>query len=197
MRTQEILSITALSALGLCLLCGIDKMAMKSNEAKKGCDKACGILVFAAVVLIAVSQLLEEIDEKLELGKKDCNQFWVQGDDKAVITSFMGSGMKQFGPLPPLPSGLTKCYDSDCTNKNPCDKDYIIGNCHDGEGRQFYWPCKTDKSSDVPPYPFPPFPSHSAAMCCTTSDPLLSQQPFCESGKKFDTTTRTCIPTTD
>ena len=67
MRTQEILSITALSALGLCLLCGLAKMAMKSNEAKKSCDKACGMLVFAAVVLVAVSQLLtrREIDEKL------------------------------------------------------------------------------------------------------------------------------------
>jgi len=187
MRTQEILSITALSALGLCLLCGLAKMAMKSNEAKKGCDKACGILVFAAVVLIAVSQLLEEIDEKLELGKKDCNQFWVQGDDKAVITSFMGSGMKQFGPLPPLPSGLTKCYDSDCTNKNPCDKDYIIGNCLGDFTDSYFWPCKTDKSSDVPSYPFPP-PSLPAALCCTTS----AQQPFCESGKKIDPKTGAC-----
>ena len=103
MKTQEILSITALSALGLCLLCGLAKMAMKSNEAKKSCDQACGILVFAAVVLVAVSQLLEEIDEKLELGKKDCNKFWLQGDDKA-ITNFMSTYNR--GSLPsPLPPG--------------------------------------------------------------------------------------------
>lgn len=60
MKTQEILSITALSALGLCLLCGLAKMVMKSNEAKENCDKACGMLVFVAVALIGVRQLLTE-----------------------------------------------------------------------------------------------------------------------------------------
>ena len=62
MKTQEILSITALSALGLCLLCGLAKMAIKSSEAKKGCDQACGMLVFVAVVLIGVGQLLGKND---------------------------------------------------------------------------------------------------------------------------------------
>ena len=33
-------------------------MEMKSDKAKKGCDKACNLLVFVAVVLVAVSQLL-------------------------------------------------------------------------------------------------------------------------------------------
>ena len=62
MKTQEILSIVALSLLGLCLLCGLAKMAMKKDSAKKNCDKACSMAVFAAVVLLAISQLIGETD---------------------------------------------------------------------------------------------------------------------------------------
>ena len=62
MNTQEILSIVALSLLGLCLLCGLAKMAMKGDSAKKNCDKACSMAVFAAVVLLAISQLIGETD---------------------------------------------------------------------------------------------------------------------------------------
>ena len=60
MKTREILSIVALAALGLCLLCGLAKMAMKGPKAKQSCDHACSLLVFVAVVLVGVSQLLEE-----------------------------------------------------------------------------------------------------------------------------------------
>ncbi len=60
MNTREILSIVALAALGLCLLCGLAKMAMKNPKAKQSCDHACSLLVFVAVVLVGVSQLLEE-----------------------------------------------------------------------------------------------------------------------------------------
>ena len=60
MKTSEILSIVALAALGLCLLCGLAKMAMKGPKAKQSCDHACSLLVFVAVVLVGVSQLLEE-----------------------------------------------------------------------------------------------------------------------------------------
>jgi len=62
MKTQEILSIITLSLLGLCLLCGLAKMAMKKDSAKKNCDKACSMAVFAAVVLLAISQLIGETD---------------------------------------------------------------------------------------------------------------------------------------
>jgi len=54
MKTQEILTIIALSALGLCLLCGLAKMAMKNPK------KRCGALFFVAVALMAVGQLLGE-----------------------------------------------------------------------------------------------------------------------------------------
>jgi hypothetical protein len=63
MNTQEILSIVAISLLGLCLLCGLAKMAMKGDSAKKKCDKACSMAVFAAVVLLAISQLLTETEK--------------------------------------------------------------------------------------------------------------------------------------
>ena len=60
MNTKEILSIVALAALGLCLLCGLAKMVMKKPKAKQFCDHACNLLVFVAVVLVGVSQLLVE-----------------------------------------------------------------------------------------------------------------------------------------
>ncbi len=60
MKTQEILTIIALSALGLCLLCGLAKMAMKNPKKRGDCDKACGALFFVAVALMAVGQLLGE-----------------------------------------------------------------------------------------------------------------------------------------
>ena len=63
MDNKEILTIIALSALGLCLLLGLAKMAMKSDKAKKGCDHACSLLVFVAVILVAVSQILREDNE--------------------------------------------------------------------------------------------------------------------------------------
>ena len=60
MKTQEILTIVALAALGLCLLCGLAKMAMKNPKKRVDCDKACGALFFVAVALMAVGQLLGE-----------------------------------------------------------------------------------------------------------------------------------------
>ena len=74
MNTQEILSIVALSLLGLCLLCGLAKMAMRGDSAKKNCDKACSMAVFAAVVLLAISQLIGETDGYCQIAAKDNQQ---------------------------------------------------------------------------------------------------------------------------
>ncbi len=60
MNTREILSIVALAALGLCLFCGLAKATMKGPKVKQSCDHACSLLVLLAVVLLGVSQLLEE-----------------------------------------------------------------------------------------------------------------------------------------
>lgn len=60
MITRKILSIVALSSLGLCLLCSVAKMAMKNPNTKQSCNHACSLLIIVAVVLVGVSQLLEE-----------------------------------------------------------------------------------------------------------------------------------------
>ena len=58
MKTQEILSIVALSLLGLCFLSGLVKMAMKKESHKKPYEQGCAASVFIAVVLLGISQLL-------------------------------------------------------------------------------------------------------------------------------------------
>ena len=63
MQTREILTIIALSVLGLCLLVGLGKSMTKNPKKKMDCDKACGMLFFVAVVLLAVSQLLGETEK--------------------------------------------------------------------------------------------------------------------------------------
>ena len=60
MKTQEILSIIALSLLGLCFLSGLVKMAMKKESHKKPYEQGCTASVFIAVVLLGISQLLTE-----------------------------------------------------------------------------------------------------------------------------------------
>lgn len=61
MKTKEILTIIAISSLGLCLICSLAKMAMKNGaKGKKHCGKACGAFVILSVILLAVSQLLGE-----------------------------------------------------------------------------------------------------------------------------------------
>ena len=60
MKTQEILSIIALSLLGLCFLSGLVKMAMKKESHKKPYEQGCAASVFIAVVLLGISQLLTE-----------------------------------------------------------------------------------------------------------------------------------------
>ena len=63
MKTQEILTIIGLACLGLCLLLCLLKMSMKDKKGQANCDKSCGMLFFAAAVLIGVSQLLKETSE--------------------------------------------------------------------------------------------------------------------------------------
>ena len=60
MKTQETLTIIAIVALGLCLLCGLAKMVVKNDKVKKGCDQVCSLLVFVTVILVGISQLTNE-----------------------------------------------------------------------------------------------------------------------------------------
>lgn len=60
MQTKEILSIIALSLLGLCLLTALAKMSMKKDKDKKNCDMMCSLMLFIAAALIGISQLMSE-----------------------------------------------------------------------------------------------------------------------------------------
>ena len=100
MSTQEILSIVALSLLGLCFLCGLAKMAMKKDSDKKNCDKACSMAIFAAVVLVGVSQLLTETE------KYTCNRGCEC--EHGVCTAYTGAGQPcgcELGPQDCPPGG--------------------------------------------------------------------------------------------
>lgn len=135
MKTREILSIVALGLLGVCLLCGLAKMAMKGLKAKQSCDQICSLLVFVAVVLIGVSQLLEEnkdgyMDgETYNAGKITCNPLQYDANPSLYKQVTGGSIADTWGNLSPqelqieTTDGPTtqSCYlrgmdDSDCTN---------------------------------------------------------------------------------
>ena len=64
MQTEKILTIVALAALGLCVLMALVKMTMKDAKKKRDCDMACSMLVFIAVVLLAVNQMMYEHDDE-------------------------------------------------------------------------------------------------------------------------------------
>ena len=132
MKTREILSIVALAALGLCLLCGLAKMAMKNPKAKQSCDHACSLLVFVAVVLVGVSQLLEEEGYKeLDL------PYWEPGVG-ALPWTFSGEGkMKKKKMSMGLGDSGLACCQSDChtdttqgppTDKTMCMDQRVCGN---------------------------------------------------------------------
>jgi len=119
MQTREILSIVALAALGLCLLCGLAKMAMKNPKAKQSCDHACSLLVFVAVVLVGVSQLIEEEGYKeLDL------PYWEPGVG-ALPWTFSGEGKMKKKKMS-MGLGDSKCgsagYCSPCVEEDvtPC-----------------------------------------------------------------------------
>jgi len=58
MNTREILSIVTISLLGLCLLFTVIKMTMKKDSDKKPYEQGCTVIVFIAVVLVGIGQLL-------------------------------------------------------------------------------------------------------------------------------------------
>ena len=109
MKTREILSIVALSSLGLCLLCGLAKMAMKNPKKRSDCDKACGALFFVAVALMAVSQLLEETKSGFELASGSSENCVMKAKSAAkrthdrVLKKCEAGGRPTPRPRPPTP----------------------------------------------------------------------------------------------
>ena len=77
---SEILSITALSCLGICLFTGLAMMAVKGKK-KDTCGKVCGFFVFAAVALLAVRGFIENSKSGFRTERFD------SGNTKLVILS--------------------------------------------------------------------------------------------------------------
>ena len=60
MNTQEILTIIAMAALGLCLVLAFSKGMTKNLKTKSAMTHVCSLLVVIAVALVAVTQFLSE-----------------------------------------------------------------------------------------------------------------------------------------
>jgi hypothetical protein len=88
MNTQEILTIIAMAALGLCLVLAFSKGMTKNLKTKSAMTHVCSFLVVIAVALLAVTQFLSEKE----------NMDWEIG---TVATASMpngrGSGGKKMG----------------------------------------------------------------------------------------------------
>ena len=63
--TPEILTITALAALGLCLIVRLGKEATESKAKKATCDRVCSALLFIALALLAVGPLVHKDNFKI------------------------------------------------------------------------------------------------------------------------------------
>jgi len=68
MKTQEILTINALALLGLSVLTYISKSLTKTQSTKDILSLACSFLIILAIVLLAISQLISETKEPMDIG---------------------------------------------------------------------------------------------------------------------------------
>lgn len=173
MKTQEILSIVALGLLGVCLLCGLAKMAMKGPKAKQTCNHACSLSFFAAVVLLGVSQLITEEgfgtcrafkldkDPKTGIDLKDClvaaqggkgngENCFVQNDDSRSTCGGKGNyglvGESRVGLCQSAPSLCTPTgsLGQECSDDSNCPEGH---QCFDDDGKV----CDPDKK-DIDDY---------------------------------------------
>jgi thiol-disulfide isomerase/thioredoxin len=67
MHIKNTLTIIALSALGICIFLSLAKQSKMRSKSKATMDKLGGILLFIAIALLAVSQLLKETKSGFEL----------------------------------------------------------------------------------------------------------------------------------
>jgi len=144
MNTKEILSIVALAALGLCLLCSLAKAAMKKGDkSKKHCDKACGAFVFLAIILLAVSQLLGEENEKYDTSSKPTTIWCASANNYPQDPAdqwCMEGGVKGFP---------TTCIKNGCTEKATYKNTHKCEIC--GKGKDAIPWCEDPSSFNCPP----------------------------------------------
>jgi hypothetical protein len=131
MNTKEILSIVALAALGLCLLCCLAKAAMKKGDkGKNHCDKACGAFVFLAIILLAVSQLMGEKEKFGDNPLNNCTR--VTGPDFKSLDCCPLGGCTENKPACNGSGGDWWCYTTtqkpDSNRTKPCCRDYKYDN---------------------------------------------------------------------
>jgi hypothetical protein len=163
MKTQEILSIIGLSCLGLCLLLCLLKMSMKDKKGQANCDKSCGMLFFAAAVLIGVSQLLKETSEPYGDGVK-CKSPSGSGNvcpSDHTLCQNMGmppgcNSIQWQKSLRPVNDSMAPCYKPD------------INGCGDGGGGG-------GGGSKCGPPPGVPVPNISSAPLFAGNDQLCSE----------------------
>ena len=125
MKTQEILSIVALGLLGVCLLCGLAKMAMKRDKAKQSCDHVCSLSLFVAVVLLGVSQLVKETEKYGQTSKlTGCQTVkyddWKNAGEPSAWDS--GNGCSDQGPCGCNGGEPNYCEAPDHWSKKPLNK---------------------------------------------------------------------------
>jgi len=83
MNTQEILTIIAMAALGLCLVLAFSKGMTKNLKTKESMTHACSFLVLIAVALLAVTQFLSEKENMTCSPYETEYQFYCDSADSA------------------------------------------------------------------------------------------------------------------
>ena len=136
MKNKEILSIAALAALGLCLLLGLSRMAMKKDSNKEMVDRFSSLFVFIAIVLLSVSQLLNEkqhyVQETEEPTSWKADSYNYDKDTKVCSVTYLCDNAKSWAP-DETPQG-----DGCCSNAGSCCAAASLG---------FQYPCSSNNST--------------------------------------------------
>ena len=145
-HNREILAITALSALGLCLaialVCAF--LGKGKKKVKDGCNKVGSFLFFSALVLLAVSNLLPEDGDTYKQWPN-----WVAGVGQGPMT-YKAANQQLASASKPCKNKCSKgtCSTSGSPCKNDssgagyCDIDMCPGTCKCGGGNG--WCCSTE-----------------------------------------------------
>ena len=135
MNTQEILTIIAMAALGLCLVLAFSKGMTKNLKTKESMTHACSFLVLIAVALLAVTQFLSEKE----------NMDWEIG---SVATASMPNGRGSGGKK----MGMEAEDGSDCCCADPTQEQCPSFGCSKGSCGQDQYCFQTQKGKFIDQY---------------------------------------------